>query len=115
MAPLSRLKGFAMLESIFAMVVIMICFGISMMIFNMITSGGAGTRKVNARIRLQSEANLCKEHQSFEDDVIVLEEFTIEKSFVMWRESDVITEMHFTARDPDGNLIAEYHELLVRQ
>jgi predicted NBD/HSP70 family sugar kinase len=113
LARISRVKGFVLLESIFAMITIMICFGISMMIFNMITSGGTGTRLVNARIRLQSEADACKHEKRFTDEVTTAEGYTIEKSFGVVKDHPEITHMKIIARDAEGIIFAEYNELLL--
>jgi hypothetical protein len=114
LAGLIRLKGFMLMESVFSMITIMICFGICMMVFNTVTSGTTGALTIHARIRLHEEAEKCKAGEDFTDAVIVSEQFVIERSFVPWNDESSLTEMKFTARNAEGKIIAEYHELLVR-
>lgn len=112
--PTIRLGGFVLMESVFSMITIMICFGVCMMVFNMITSGGTGALQVSARIRLQAEAERCKRDMNFADGVMQLEEFSIEKLFIAHEELPGLTELSFTAVAPDGKIIAEYHEYVAR-
>lgn len=101
------------MESVFSMVTIMICFGICMLIFNMVSSSGTSGLQIEARIRLQEEAAQCKADSDFSDRLTASEKFTIERTFVPWNEEPSLTELQLVARNAAGKTIAEYHELLV--
>jgi hypothetical protein len=108
----ARLKGFVLLESIFAMVIIMVCFGICLVIFSQIASSPANSLQVKARIRLQAEAEHCKTNRQFIDGTVSFEEFVIEKTFLKKKES-ALTEMKLVAVNPQGRVIGEYHEFII--
>ncbi len=103
-----------MMESIFAMITIMICFGICMMVFTTITSGSSSALQVKARVCLQSEADRCKAEHNFSDAIVTEEQFTIEKTVSPYETNAALTEMILLAKNADGKILAEYHELLLR-
>lgn len=109
-----QLRGFVLMESVFSMITIMICFGVCMMVFNTIASDRAGALQVSARIRLQSEAEHCKAQNVFSESNVPYEEFVIRKTFLQSEESPGLTELRFTAVAADGKVIAEYHEYIAR-
>lgn len=102
------------MESVFSMITIMICFGVCMMVFNMITSDSTGALQVSARIRLQAEAERCKQEQDFSEGAVQFEEFLLEKTFTENESLPGLTELHFTALTANGKIIAEYHEYIAR-
>jgi len=101
------------MESIFAMIVIMICFGICMMIFASVASGSSSTLKVKARVQLQSEADRCKTDHEFNDATFARDEFVIERTFKPAENNSDLIEMKLLAINPEGKILAEYHELLL--
>lgn len=107
-----RLRGFVLMESVFSMITIMICFGVCMMVFNTISSDRAGALQVSARIWLQSEAERCKSTHDFSESNVPYEEFVIRKLFLQSEETPGLTELRFSAVTADGKIIAEYHEYI---
>jgi hypothetical protein len=102
------------MESVFSMIVIMICFGVCMMIFNTITSDRTGALQVTARIRLQAEAERCKAQHDLSESNVQYEEFVLRKSFSGSEEIPGLIRLHFSAVAADGKPIAEYYEYIVR-
>ncbi len=107
-----KLKGYALLESMIAMIIVMMCFGFSIMIYNTIVTSSRTKLKVLARIRLENEAIHSKSANRLFDETIAGEEFRIEKKFVPVENADNIFQLHYTAITTDGVLLAEYKEII---
>jgi hypothetical protein len=102
-----------MMESIFTIIVIMICFGICMMIFASVASGSSSTLKVKARVQLQSEADRCKADHELSNASFAQDEYIIERTFTPAENNSDLIEMKLLAKNPEGIILAEYHELLL--
>ena len=113
MAALKRLKGFVLLESVFAMIAVMICFGIAVMIFNQVTASASVDAETTARLRLQQEADLLRATENHIDGQIECEGFVIRKTFVTDPVHPLLTEMILIAVNDNQKILAEYHEFLL--
>lgn len=111
MAPI-KLKGYALLESMIAMIIVMMCFGFSIMIYNTIVTSSRSKLKVLARIRLENEAINSKFSNRLIDETIESEEFRIEKKLVPIENTKNLFHLYYTAITADGVLLAEYKEII---
>jgi hypothetical protein len=107
-----KLKGYALLESMVAMIIVMLCFGFSMMIYNTIVTGTRSKLKVIARIRLENEAISSKAENRLLDETIPGDEFRIEKKLIPLENSESLLQLHYTAITTDGAQLAEYNEII---
>jgi uncharacterized membrane protein len=110
----SRLQGYVLVESVFSMVVIMICFGIAMMIFSTVIGSSGNSLHTLARIRIRTEAQKCKTENRFIDEDISFEEYTIHLRIRPYAHTEHLHELELKAVTPEGKLLAEYHELIRR-
>lgn len=106
-----RLGGYVLLESIVAMIVIMLCFGIATAIVNNVVSGSRSSMRLLARLRLEQEAQRSKNEKRFIDETIAYPEFHIEKKIHPREESAQLFELEIRAVAPDGKTLDEYHAL----
>lgn len=107
-----KLKGYVLLESMIAMIIVMLCFGFSIMIYNNIVTGSRSKLKVLARICLESEAMESKSQNRFLDETIDCGEFHIEKKNIPYKLSDNLIQLHYTAIMRDGFQLEEYNEII---
>lgn len=107
-----NVKGYVLLESIVAMVIIMTCFGIAMLIFITASSGFGSKLNVEARIRLHTEAELCKANVNFFDEDIPCSAFTIERRVKKFLASEQVAVLEMRAITPEGKVLAEHYELI---
>ncbi len=107
-----RVRGYVLLESMFSMVVIMICFGIAMMIFSTITTNSASNLKTNARIRLHTEAEKCKSTHLFLDEDIACEAYIVERRIIPCNENEHVSILELRAVTPEGKTLAEHYEII---
>jgi hypothetical protein len=113
MAGLNRkLNGYVLLESMMAMVVVMLCFGIGMMICGNVISGSRGALHVRARIALEQEAKRLQAEDRLLDGEAATGEFRMVHRITPVESSPGIYELKLLAITPDGKQIAEYHELI---
>ena len=106
-----NLRAYVLMESVMAMVIVMLCFGIAMMIINNIVAGSRDKLKTIARIRLESQAIVIKKEKRFIDETISADDFRIEKQFHPWQNSGTVFQMELQAVAPDGKILARYDEL----
>lgn len=107
-----KLKGYVLLESMIAMIIVMMCFGFSVMIYNTVIMGTQNKLKVLARIHLENEAIKSKKGNRLIDETADFDEFRIEKRVTPFANSDHIFLLHCSAITPGGVLLAEYKEII---
>lgn len=109
-----KLKGYVLLESMIAMIVVMLCFGVSVMIHTNIVTGSRNTLTVLARMRLENEAIRAKSSERLIDETITGETFRIEKTILPWPGSENLYRLTLVAVTPGGRQLARYDEVIRR-
>jgi hypothetical protein len=107
-----KLKGYVLLESMIAMIIVMMCFGFSVMIYTTVMTGTRSKLKVLARIRMQNEAIKAKKENRLLDETIEYDEFRIEKRIVAFENSEDLLLLNYKAIAPDGILLGQYKEII---
>ena len=107
-----KLKGYVLLESMFAMIIIMTCLCISFSIFNAMSSNQRNYLVVRAEIALTTEANRCKMEGSFFDEDIPAEGFVIERRVSSSEQNKHVATLNLRAVTPAGKIISEYYEFV---
>lgn len=107
-----KMKGYVLLESMIAMIIVMMCFGFSVMIYNTIVASTRSKLKVLARIRLENEAIKDKTQSRFLDENLSYDEFHIDKQIIPFKNSDGVLQLHYQAITPDGIILGEYNEII---
>jgi hypothetical protein len=108
-----KLKGYVLLESMFSMIIVMMCFGFSVMIYNTVVAGSKNKLKVLAGIEMQNEAIRSKKENRLLDETIQCQEFLIEKRIIPYARSESLFQLHYTAITPNGAKLAEYNEIIL--
>lgn len=107
-----KLKGYVLLESMFSMVIIMLCFGVAIQVINTITNAQSNILTVRAEIALKSEAEICKAEQEFIDDDIAFDEFTVQRKIKHTEKDEHIAILELKAINKNGKVMAEYYEFI---
>jgi hypothetical protein len=107
-----KLKGYVLLESMIAMIIVMMCFGFSLAIYNNIVTGSKSKLRVLARIALENEARKAKSGNRLIDETIQYPEFQIDKKIMSYNEYQNTEQLHFIALAPNGFQLGEYNELI---
>ena len=107
-----KLKGAVLLESMIAMIIVMLCFGLGVMIFTNVTSGSRNSLRILARARICTESVKTKEEKRYIDEDILCGEFTVRKRITPYLSSGKIFVLQYSAVMPDHKILAEAHELI---
>jgi hypothetical protein len=107
-----KLKGYILLESMIAMIIVMLCFGLSIMIYNNVVTSSRNKLETIARIALENEAIKSKSENHLLDETIQYDEFHIEKKIFPYQTFENLYELNYAAFSSDGFRLAEYHEII---
>ena len=113
MAVLKKVKSSSLLETIIAMVIIMVVFGISIMIYVNITSSTFSTQKIKTDLLLKQLAITTLEKKSYFDETIEYEIITIDKQVQKYNDTDDVLLMTLTAYNKQQDTIAQRKQLLL--
>lgn len=107
-----KCKASTLLESLVAMVLIMICFGIAMMIYVNVMSSDNNRQKLSAQLLLNQVALEGKQEKKYLDEKIEAGNMTIQKTVAPYKEADNLSLLTLTAFDKNGKMIAQHKELI---
>lgn len=107
-----RLNGYVLLESMIAMVIVMLCFAVATVIYNNVVNGSRYRLKVIARLELEAEAFRTKQEKIFLDETIEADEFSIERRIIPYPGTNGTVRLLLEAYAPDHHLLSRYEELL---
>jgi type II secretory pathway pseudopilin PulG len=115
MAPLNKqLHGYILLESILAMIIVMVCFGAAMLIYNNIITGMRGRLELQARLILEREALNTRMADRLVDEWVKNDIIDIEKSIAPYTNCENVYILKLTARDHDQHILATHNELIYK-
>jgi hypothetical protein len=107
-----RLKAAILLESMIAMIIIMLCFGLAVMIFTNVTTSSKTSIGILARARINTESEKTKAEKRFLDENFPFDEFTLRKRMLPYGSSGKVFQLHFSAVTPGHKILAESDELV---
>ncbi len=107
-----KLKGYVLLESMFAMIIIMTCFSISLSVFNSMTDNQRNYLVIRAEIALKTEAVRCKTEGMLFDEDIQADGFFIERRVNSSEQNRHLATLNLRAITPKGKVISEYYEFI---
>jgi hypothetical protein len=105
------LKGFVLLEGIFAMIIIMICFGIATSTLNNIAQSEKLNNRVEARIAVYNLIIATKHNNSSTDTSYTVGRLIVRRTLLIRNDIPDCGEYVFTITDPDNSVIDTYHLL----
>jgi Tfp pilus assembly protein PilV len=107
----TKLKGSTILESLIAMIVLVICLGISGMIYANVLGSDKGMLRLKTTSILENQAIEIKKQKRFIDDEIPVENMRLSTRFSNYEQTDLI-QMHLVLKDNEGRIVAEREELI---
>lgn len=107
-----RLPAYILLESILAMVVVMVCFGVAVMIYNNVITGMRGRLQLQARLVLEQEALNARSANRLLDESRSTDVFTISKTVRPYVGTTSVYLLELTANDKEGRPLATHRELV---
>lgn len=109
-----KIKGSTLVETLVAMIIVMLAFGIGLMIYlNVIQSSGA-QQKLNAQLQMNRIAIETKGKNLFVDDEYSMENLKLVKTIQSYSgESDKLKLLKIEAFDGNGKKLSERKELVI--
>ncbi len=114
MAVLTRkIKGSTLLETLIAIVLILVCFSIATMVLVNIMQSDNGRQKLHAQLELEALYIKSLEEKDFISATIGYDDFKVEKNFEPYHDSPFLYLAKFTATSPAGQPLAEMKRLIL--
>jgi len=107
-----KLPGFTIVESIIALVIILVSFGIGMLIYLNIISSEQISASSLAHIKLAGVLAETKKEQSYTDKKIDFENIIIIKKISPYSLGESTYQIHLSAFDHQNKLLAEINEII---
>jgi hypothetical protein len=107
------LKAATLIESIIAMVIIVVCFGIAMMIYVNVLDSDKQRIKLDSSLILEKTAIQMKHDRRYLDEQVLAGDFVIQSSFSNYKQGRGLMEFSLKLFDLSGKLIAERKELIL--
>lgn len=107
-----KLRSSTMIETLVALVLLMIAFSFGMVIFLRVTSTGPSDKKMRAHNHCELLADSLMQADEKRDIHLVQNEILYKVSFRAREEQPDILVMNILAEDPKGTLITEYVQLI---
>jgi hypothetical protein len=109
-----KLAGSTLVESLVAMVIILISAGISSVIYVNLMESQKSRLKLKANLMLGEIAFISRKENRYFDETIDEKEFVIHKLITKYQTSEGASVMSLRAIDPKGMVLAEYRELILQ-
>jgi competence protein ComGF len=106
-----KMRAFALLESLLALVVISACFAIGIAVYNNVSAGNRSAQKLKAEFLLADWAFVTKAEKRFLDESQEREGLKLERRVSGYGETTNVHRIDFYAYVGERK-IAEYHELI---
>ena len=110
-----KIKAATMLESMVAMVIIVVCLGIGAMIFVNVLNNDKGRILLKALLLLNRQSAVIKSEKLFIDGESVEDGYTIQRTFVKYNDTENLFRMRLKALDENGKTVFERNELILTE
>ena len=108
-----KLKASTLLESMVAMVLLMMCFGISLKIYLDVSMSGDHQKTLKAENLLKKIAIETVQEDRIKNEILLIENLRIEKKISSYHEIDKLQVLCITAFDEHGKIMAFRRELIM--
>lgn len=108
-----KLKSFTLIESIVALIIIMLCFGIGLMIYVNVMKSDSNFLKLKSSALLKEIVINTKINKHFIDEQYSFKEININKRIEKYKDQDNLNIVIFEAYDKSGKKICEMKELVI--
>lgn len=115
MGKLKKLKASTLLESMVAMMIVMMCLGFFSMIYVNIMNSDNNRQKLKISLLLKTIANQTIKESKFIDEQIKQGDITIEKKIETYENTSNLKLIKLTANNENGNTINQYKQLVIVQ
>ena len=107
-----RLKASTIVETLMAIVLISIAFGVGMLVYLNTMSNIPIVREQQVNIALQEVARLTQKEERYINETITHKKFIIERKVKPYPMNRDVYHLHLLAYDTDETIIGEHQELI---
>lgn len=108
-----KLKAGTILETMVALTIVMISFGIALMIFNNVNKSNSNFLKIKASIMLNEAAKNATQEKLYIDNSFEQDGISITQKIENFDNLSDIKLLYLEARNKEGKVIAERKELIL--
>jgi Tfp pilus assembly protein PilV len=108
----SKFKASTLMESLIAMVIMVVCLGIATMIYTNVLDSDKQRNSLKALLIINAEAIKVKAEKNYLDDEKQAGDWTIKRTVEKYDQTDNLYKLTFSIFDKDKKVIAVQHELI---
>lgn len=108
----SKLKASTLMESLIAMVIMVVCLGVGTMIYTNVLDSDKQRNQLKALLIINEETNKVKAEKTYLDDEKQAGDWTIKRTVEKYEQTDNLYQLTFSVFDRDKKMIAVQHELI---
>lgn len=107
-----KLKAATLIESLIAMIIIVVCLGIATVIYSNVLNSDRERVQLKAMLLLKQEAEQTKKEKSFLDSEKKEGDWTVKKEVTRYEQTENIYRLSFKIINSEGKIIAVRNELI---
>jgi len=111
----SKFKAATLVEALVAMVIIVLCLGFAVMIYENVLSSDKQLNKQKAIFTLNEAANKSKKEKRYVDEQIQLGEWSIIKTVTKYEQTENLYQLKLALLDSRGKIILTRNELVTKK
>ena len=108
----TRVKASSLIESLIAMVIIVVCFSIAVMIYVSIMDSDQQRKKMKAILWMNEEVIKIKRSANYIDNEINAKGWTLKKTVEQFEGTENVFVISLAVKDKEGETIAKRNELI---
>lgn len=110
-----KIKGATLIESLIAMVIVMLCFGIATTVYVNVISSQNQFQQFKSEVLLKRIASETKDGYLFLDEKIIMDEIVVQKTIIQYGGMKHLVQIKLQAYNNAEKLLSEYNELVAIQ
>lgn len=107
-----KIKAATLIESLIAMIIIVVCLGAGTMIYSNVLSSDKQRLKLKAILMLNKEAEKIKKEKNFLDGELQEGDYLIKKTIKKMPETENLYSLILVASNKEGKIIGTHNELI---
>lgn len=108
----TRLKAATLIESLVAMVIIVVCFSVATMIYVNVINSDKQRMGLKAMQLLDKEVQQLKNEKNFLDEEKKVNGWIVKKTLQKYAQTDNLYHLMLTVKDTAGRIVAKRNELI---
>ncbi len=108
-----KIQAATLVETLIAMTIIIVCFGIGMMIYLNVLNSDRPWQSLKTYTLLKEIAKVIKVERSYFDDIITMDDYEIHKTIEKHVINDHLIELRLELYDQKGKPLKTRNELIV--